>query len=265
MRHLDVLVCPVGSLALYLYYRFKISNEMLNPPDFTNNKAWYNIKLYTDGKPDKTTLGIRAANYADVMKKVFQIMGLPTKHTGHLGRILGPKKLEMLESDSNDIRVMGNWDPRTSTYSTKLPMKTIRVMAGFSTAGGMHYNPRTHVEVPAVLTDRVFPWVKDSMARVVAWNEANKGRKQPKSTAWHFLKLMEHLAPVVIQDVAVLKLKHPERCENAPLMDDPLFRGDDFKVCSLCVAFVADSSHEPFVCLLVFYDRNGEGIARIRG
>jgi Centromere DNA-binding protein complex CBF3 subunit, domain 2 len=165
------------------------------------------------------------------MKKVFKVLGLPTKHTAHLGRILGPKKLEMLESDQNDIRVLGNWDPKTqeSTYSTKLPMKTMRAMAGFSESGGMHYNPRTAVEVSEVLTDQVFPWVKESQAKVEALEKANP-RKSQKSTAYQFFNMMRLLAPVVIQDVAVWKLKHPERCEKSPLMADPLWRTEEFKV-----------------------------------
>lgn len=238
IRHKDVLLCPIGAQALYLFYRFKISNEMVNPPDFTDNRAWFNIKLYTDGKPDKAALGIGPQRYSDAIKKVFRILGLPTKHTAHLGRILGPKKLEMLEMSQDEIRLLGNWDPKTqeTTYSAKLPMRILRAMAGFVEAGGMHYNPRVGVNVPDCLTDAVFPWVKESKARLEAFK---KERKVERTTATQFLRHMELMAMVFIQDVAAIKLLHPDRCENCLLLDDPLFRSDEFKVSSLvCVVLL---------------------------
>jgi hypothetical protein len=58
--------------------------------------------------------------------------------------------------------------------------------------------------------------------------------------------MMRLLAPVVIQDVAVWKLKHPERCKKSPLMADPLWRTEEFKVCSR-VCFVFNRLHSPIL------------------
>ena len=181
---------------------------------------------------------------------MFQVLGLPTKHTSHLGHILGPKKLEMLEANSEKIRVLGNWDPKTqeSTYSSKVPMRTLRAMAGFTEAGGMHHNPRVGVEAPETLKDQVFPWLKDSTDRLEELKRVN-GRQ--KTTATAFLRHMDLMASVVVQDVAAMKLLHPDRCQKAPLMDDPLFRSEEFKVSKLCrTAFHVLTTHNlPFLSL----------------
>jgi Centromere DNA-binding protein complex CBF3 subunit, domain 2 len=104
------------------------------PPDFTDISSWYDMKLYTDGMRTNVNKGIRPQVYGDMMTRVFKMMNLPMKHAAHIGRTLGPKALEMLEFSQDELRILGNWDPKTqeSMYSSKLPMAPIRAMlAGF--------------------------------------------------------------------------------------------------------------------------------------
>ena len=225
MRFKDVLLCPIGALAFHLFYRFTISGEMEPPPDFTDNSAWFDIKLYTDCTLANRTKGIGASVYGDSIGRVFKVLNMRTKHTAHIGRKLGPKSLEMQEFSQDDIRILGNWDPKTqeSTYSTKLPMAAIRAMAGFK--DGAHYNPRTTVEVPEELASAVFPWLRESQEILDVFQEPNGSTKV---TAMQFLKQCGMLAKVVIQDAVVIKLCHPERCANCLLMGHSLFNSDRF-------------------------------------
>jgi hypothetical protein len=231
MRHLDVLLCPIGALAMYLYVRFKMSKEFDSSFDFSSNDKWFDVKLYTDGTMQKMFRGIHQKGYGTTMGVVAHALGVSTKHTSHLGRVLGPKVLEMQEFSQEEIRVLGNWDPKVqeSTYSTKLPMKVIRGMAGFDGGSGMHYNPRTAVPVPVELANGVFPWLEGCTDHLDAV-EASTGILKP--TARQFLKHMRLMAQVVIQDVATLKLKHPERCgdDYSLFKDDALFNGSQFMV-----------------------------------
>ena len=196
----------------------------------------FNIKLYMDGTATtkKLTTGITSRRYAETMGNVFKIMGCFTKHTAHLGHILGPKKLELLELSPKKIRILGNWDPKTqeSMYSAKLPIGPMKAMAGFK--GPILYNPRVGVDVPEVLMDAVFPWLKQSTLDLDEFEAAHGA----KTTARQFLRQMFILAPVVIQDVAAMKILHPERCEKSPLMNDPLFKRPEFEV-SCCVVLFA--------------------------
>ena len=177
------------------------------PPDFHDNASWFNVKLYTDGSIEKSTNGVDARGYATVMGRVAKALCCSSSHTSHLGRILGPKKLELLELDSEEIRTLGNWDPKQqeTAYSTKVPMKVLRAMVGFEKekGGGMHYNPRSAVPVPDVLTHAVFPWLDGSLQRLIEYETVNK---KAKPTARQFLKHLILMRKVVIQDAAAMNL-----------------------------------------------------------
>ena len=125
------------------------------------------------------------------MSAVTKSLKCSSKHTSHLGRILGPKCLEMKEFSQEEIRLLGNWHPNVqeSAYSTQVPMKALRSMAGFDACGGVYYNPRSNVKVPEELCNAVFPWLADSMKRLNAHEEEHPNDLKP--TAHHFLTQME--------------------------------------------------------------------------
>lgn len=156
-----------------------------------------------------------------------KVVNVHSKHTAHLGRVLGPKFLEMNTFTQDDIRILGNWQPTTqeSTYSTQLPMTPMRCIAGFKEGNGMHYNPRTQVAVPEELSSAVFPWLEEALATLEAF-ELRTNTTRP--TAKEFLNLCRLLWDVVIQDVAVLKLLSNDRCEHSLLMAHGLFKTDRF-------------------------------------
>ena len=93
-------MCPIGALSMYLYVRMKMSEEFDLLTDFTSNQAWFDVKLYTDGTISKAKKGISSKGYGTAMEDVGKVLGLNSTHTTHLGRVLGPKVLELLEFDS---------------------------------------------------------------------------------------------------------------------------------------------------------------------
>jgi hypothetical protein len=210
---------------------FVCSNEFDLSFDFTSNDKWFNVKLHTDGTMQKMFKGINQKGYSTTMGVVTHALGVSTKHTLCLGCVLGPKVLEMQEFSQEETRVLGNWDPKVqeSMYSTKLPMKVIGGMAGFDGGLGMPYNPRMGVSVPVELANRVLPWLEGCTDHLDAV-EASTGILKP--TAQQFLKHMRLMAHVVIQDVATLTLRHPERCgdEYSLFKDNALFNGSRFIV-----------------------------------
>ena len=229
MRFKDPLLCPVGALGLYLFYRFYFSGEMegMDRPDFTNNSSWFNIRLYTNGKIGNREKGVGSGVYGESISRVMKVMNVHSKHTAHLGRVLGPKFLEMNQFTQDDIRILGNWQPTTqeSTYSTQLPMAPMRCIAGFKEGNGMHYNPRTQVVVPEELSSAVFPWLEEALSTLEAF-EFRTSSTRP--TAKEFLNLCKQLSDVVIQDVAVMKLLYNDRCQHSLLMAHGLFQTDAF-------------------------------------
>jgi hypothetical protein len=171
-------------------------------------------------------------SYAKAIKLVLFALGIAAIHLVHLGRNLGPQFLEMLEEESDCIHQLGNWSPsmHDSYYSTKLLMKPIWKLAGFVHANGMHYNPRTVVEVPEELA-RLTPigrWAIDACSNV---EDAISDQGHPKFTACYVLKFLVELNHVFLQDVATIMIKHPERICN------PLFRLEVFQTSEVQVSF----------------------------
>jgi len=51
-------------------------------------------------------------------------LGIPSQHFGHWGRVNAPADMEKAELPAEEIRLIGNWDPKTQEkrYSTKMPL-----------------------------------------------------------------------------------------------------------------------------------------------
>lgn len=71
-RHKDVRLCGAGALALYLLYRFEVTGEMDEPPDFTKNESWFDIKLLVDAQANDFTKSVKNTTYADAMKTILR-------------------------------------------------------------------------------------------------------------------------------------------------------------------------------------------------
>lgn len=205
-RHKNVHLCPLGALSMYLMLRFQITKEFSDPTfNWIDNSAWFDIKLLVDvNRSNDFTKQMTTNTYAKAIAQVLKSLGIIKTHLSHIGRVLGTKILEMLEVESEEIRRLGNWNPsiQDSSYSTKLPMKPIRRLAGFSTGNGIHFNPRTVVEVPMSLQKAtpIGKWLFDAMERVAAANEHGGG----KYTAQNFLQFLENLNIIFLQDMGIL-------------------------------------------------------------
>ena len=234
MRHKDVRLCPVGSLAFYLAYRFSITREFegFALEDWLENSHWFDQKLLVEVfRPDRDfTVCMSNDTYSKAIKEVLNKLGIASNHWVHLGRTLGPKILEFLEIEAEEIRRLGNWDPKIQekSYSLKLPMKAIRAIAGFVLANGMHYNPRTTMVVSEELARKTpfgFAWDAEEfvLSRMLQAEEAIK------YTAVQFLRCMKELSNILLQDAAAILYLYPERREH-PLFQLECFKNDEFEV-----------------------------------
>ena len=143
-RHKDVKLCCLGALAFYLSYRFAITHKFASflHADWCNNAKWFDVKLLVDVCGQDYTKPMNGDSYAKAIGIVLKILMIFINIFKHLGRKLGPKILEMLEEEESEIKTMGNWDPsiQKQSYSTKLPMRPIRKLAGYTNTNGMYYN-----------------------------------------------------------------------------------------------------------------------------
>jgi hypothetical protein len=226
MRHRLVELCSLGGLAMYLAFRFANTKEfdLFTADDWLENKKWFDIKLLVDATRSDADHCKAMANdtYANAVKTTLRGLSIPSNHWVHLGRTLGPKILELLEEESDDIRRLGNWNPsiQESSYSIKLPLRPMRKLAGYTTANGMYFNARTTVipsdelrmKTPFAFAISILPQVKESLLNDEGASDSTG------QTALAFLKLMDDCATILLQDAAAMLIRKPERG------DHPLFR-----------------------------------------
>jgi hypothetical protein len=140
--------------------------------------------------------------------------------------------LEMLEEEGNAIRQLGKWNlsMQDSCYSTKLPMRPIRKVAGFMHANGMHYNPTPHIcggsREACEAHSPIGRWAILALTNV---ESAISDLGLPKFTAYNVLKFMVKLNHTFLQDAAIVMIKHPKRIIN-PLFRLEVFQTDKFQV-----------------------------------
>jgi hypothetical protein len=125
-RHKDVRLCCIGAFSFYIQFRIFLTGELqsLQPEDWLNNRKWFDIKLLADTLVSKDhTEQMQNSAFSKILRKVLVKLELPTDKLLHLGRNVGPKILDLLEAEVEDIR--RNPSILDSCYSTKLPNSSI--------------------------------------------------------------------------------------------------------------------------------------------
>ena len=140
----------------------------------------------------------------------------------------GAFEMEVNETCSEDICVMGNWDPKMQekAYSTRLPLNAIRSKGGHLRGSGAYYIERGTVEPSQELLSLFWPWVDEQLQRVLVSLDMSNN-DDPRWTARAFLKFMKRMKKVIMQDAACMLAKHPERCHHS-LFKLPIFRSEQF-------------------------------------
>ena len=134
---------------------------------WARNETWFSIKVLTDIQSDDNTSGIQNDSYTRRIGEISTMLGIPINKYLHLGRNVGSRTLDFLEADEGEIRRMGQWNPSTfdNHYSSKIPMKAMRMLAGYENETDLYFNTRTSVQ-PSDDLLRATPigcWVYDTL------------------------------------------------------------------------------------------------------
>ena len=232
-RHRDVRLCCIGSLSFYLNFRFFSTKEFekFTTDTWCNNRAWFDIKLLVDIHTKDNTTVLKKDSYSKKLREILKELGLSYNKLVHLGRKLGAHMLDFLEEFKEDKQLMGQWSPDVvdNHYSSKLPMRPIRKLAGYTTQQALYYNPRSMVEPKESLLRQtpMGSWCIDAyngMQEIVRNAISNTYQ-----TAVHVLKFFCYINKVFVQDSAAMLLLHPSRMEDSPLFKSlPVFKSSLF-------------------------------------
>ncbi|CCE34937.1 uncharacterized protein CPUR_08876 [Claviceps purpurea 20.1] len=214
LRHREIELCTMSAMANYLVWRWEKSGEDF--PSFRTNKDWYDIQLLITS-PQATTKEISYSTQQQWIHKIYSHLGIHITKVTHAGRGSGPKEAEKLGIDHDQIQRQGRWagDAMHKGYLTSLPRAFMRGMAGFqSEHAGTYFIARAEVEPPKELLDLVFP-------------ELNYWLRQPTEdiATKSFLKLLEYLRLVFLQDSVLLRTRYPgHSLWNLPVFSHPSYQ-----------------------------------------
>jgi Centromere DNA-binding protein complex CBF3 subunit, domain 2 len=125
----------VGALALYLFTRYHIQNELW--PPFYDREQWYKTRLLAkEGRPYQSLT--YQAHSASLTTAFEAAKCLYLKGT-HVGRKEGCKLADMMDVPDAQMRRLGRWDHSRMTqhYSTGLPRQGARMLAGHGPEPGI--------------------------------------------------------------------------------------------------------------------------------
>ncbi len=213
IRNKDPEICPLSSLAFYLFFLWHIQNRL--PPDFSTSQSWFQNKLFP-GKKGPTT-EITYQTHLDSVKKCLSRIGITSKAKTHIGRGSGARMAELNGASDSDIRRLGRWNSQAmeGCYLTALPRGALRTMAGFAPDGRSYYISRSNCIPSQSLQEKIFPWLS-------SWNDV----EYEKTLAVEgFLNLLTYFRIIILQDAAVLIDKFHEN----QLFQHEIFQLQEFK------------------------------------
>ena len=247
LRHKDPLFCTQGALAQLFFWRWHIAGEA--PPSFRQRKDWYRIKVLV-GRDREQEL-----SYPTQLQETWRIFGaagLVAAKKTHLPRRVGAQDAETHGTSLAQISQAGRWNQSVlcQAYLTHLPRQFMRIVAGFSPSAGDYFLARAAHEPPQALQRQLWPWIEEweprfeARARRCCWAEG--GLDEDDLAADGFLKLMQRLRTVLLQDLAILQPRYP----SLPFFAHAPFFGPAWDEYSLAVRSDASLGTEPPSLLL---------------
>lgn len=229
-RHVDPKKCAIGAKALYLFARFRVTEEEF---DFTDN-AWFKVKTAVvladrgNSKEKDFTKSMGNGTYKDVLKSFQEHLNFISGKLIHFGRKFGSYYPQLDGVPATETCTLGNWACMVGVvfqkhYSAKVPFSAMRSCAGCGKDVGRYYLARSEIKPPQELLEQVWPCIERAKQALLA-TEGNARFV----TAHRFINAMDHLRVVLLQDAAYFITQEPDRAKHV-IFTDPLFHTAEFK------------------------------------
>ncbi|KAJ5904866.1 short-chain dehydrogenase [Penicillium subrubescens] len=244
LRHRDPVLCPLASLALYLFWRFDMAGEP--PPDFNSRRSWYRRRLIPGKQQEQNSLSYETQ--ALWIRRAFAEAGIHSSKVTHTMRGASARIADAQGIPEDQIRRAGHWErgSMSTAYLARLPREYMRIAAGFPRTAGNYHLRRAAVLPPVALERRIWPWVDGWLARydasiVSGCSFANGGLDDCDIAGKQFLDLLAWLRITMLQDAAVLQQQFP----LFPLWQHPIFCGPDWRRFADAVLVAHNTAEEP--------------------
>ena len=201
MRHKCVKFCPLFNIAVMLFSRFKVSNE-LNRIDFTKND-WFKFKLIANlqssDKLKHMKDRMRGQFYEKKVKELEKCLKTKLPGVLHLGRRIAVCIMEILQIPLEFIKELGMWnfDVFDEIYSSKLALQALKGISGFKKGPTSYFLNRNEFHEKTSLFILLWPELEGLLE--AALNGKNK-------TAANFVHCLIELRRIIFQDLAYLKI-----------------------------------------------------------
>jgi hypothetical protein len=230
-RTKDVIVCPVGALALHFFHLFHVEGKSL--PDLSSSNSWFTKKVFY-GRNEDTE--ISASTHSKSVKKAINESGISTSKVTHIGRKGAVNFAPGV--DDNHIRRLGRWNNQAMEMCyAGIPIEGVKGLAGFDKTPNSYYLPRAAMEPPDSLMSKVFPELDGWLAE---WGRTD-GAIDRSQSCDQFLRVMTFLRKVLIQDSVELK----EHFKDLPIWDDEFFEDREYIQFENCTKETIQNSVEP--------------------
>ena len=229
-RHIEAKQCAIGSKAMYLFARFVVTEEEF---DFTNND-WFEVKTAV-ALADRSNKKVNCyrkkmgpKTYEKVIKRAQKESGIITGKNLHVGRKIGVIIPQLDGTPYDETMILGNWAKIEGTvfhthYNARIPFSAMRSCAGAGKDVGRYYIPRSHFKASKELQSMVWPNIERAKEHLFSHRHNEK-----YVTAHRFIKTMDYLREVLLQDAAFFISQCPDRA-NHTLIQYPLFHSAAFQ------------------------------------
>lgn len=198
IRHKNCELCPVNAFAMYLFSLYHHQNVPF--PNFNTRRDWYDTYLFPSARNNEGHI-LYEDQYASY-KNVFEACGVSTSKITHANRKSGIQMIYHKGVPGDQLRQVGRWnsDRMVSCYLTGLPVKAVKVLAGFSIRDGDYFIDRSAIDPPQELKQQIFPQIEEWQGKFY------RKEIQDDISGPNFLKMLDFLRTVLLQVIVYLFL-----------------------------------------------------------
>ncbi|KAK7013279.1 hypothetical protein R3P38DRAFT_3207375 [Favolaschia claudopus] len=248
LRHVNVVVCPIGAIALYFFVHFHVIGAPA--PDFTpqfdepgygeyGKRDWYGLHIFSTAKDCTREMSYQA--HRNAVKKHNEANDIVISKATHAGRGYTAKNARENGASVTAVKALGRWSDSGSyhCYDQALPLEALLAAAGFDgNRPENHFIAREVLAPPEDVVEALFTFVEPEL-RKLAERRAQK-REAEDYALRQFLELFVWLRVVLVQDAALLFTA----CPNAPIFQYPPFDSLSFRAFARTAAHTIQQAEE---------------------